>query len=80
MRLFACQPLRRHTPRWAIAAPSGLFRLTSNRYSGFKRRFVPTVRLVPSPQIAFHGGRGPPERRRRPELQALSNSLQLTSW
>lgn len=26
------------------------------------------------------GERGPPTRRCRPELQALSNSLQLTSW
>lgn len=31
-------------------------------------------------RIRFKGsGRGPPERQGRPELQALSNSLQLTS-
>ena len=48
----------------------------SSARKGLVLRFARSSEAVPPDPI---GGRGPPGRHRRPELQALSNSLQLTS-
>jgi len=47
----------------------------SSARKGLVLRFARSSEAIPPDPI---GGRGPPGRHRRPELQALSNSLQLT--
>ena len=62
----------------ATVGPSSRSGLAECRYNSrkdlFPRLMRPRWTILPSPI----GGRAPPGRRRRPELQALSNSLQLT--
>ncbi len=49
-------------------------------YSFGNGRFRLAVQSAQAIRSGSLGGRGPPGRRRRLELQALSNSLQLTSF
>jgi hypothetical protein len=55
-------------------------RSAERRYSAIRARFSRGSRAIYLAKSGSLGGRGPPGRRRRRELQALSNSLQLASW
>jgi hypothetical protein len=73
--LFQCVPRR-------LLATMDRFRVASvseGRYSFGNGRFRRAVQPAPAIPSGSLGGRGPPRRRSRRELQALSNSLQLTS-
>ncbi len=64
----------------APQAQSGLTSASEERYSACisaLESICPANRGIAGGAIS---GRGPPGRRRRSELQAMSNSLQLTSW
>jgi hypothetical protein len=49
-------------------------------YNFGNKQFRLTVQSTQATLSGSLGGRGPPGQRSRLELQALSNSLQLTSW
>jgi hypothetical protein len=66
-------------PRGAAAIRFRPASASEDRYSAFNGCFWRVGRPIEAALSCVIGGRGPPRRRSRPELQALSNSLQLTS-
>jgi hypothetical protein len=73
--LFKCFRRRRRDTMgcdWPASA-------SEHRYSDAKGHFWRAGQPVQTALAVSPGGRGPPGRRSRFELQALSNSLQLTS-
>jgi len=67
------------TLEYALRANSWPSGASEHCYSVFNGRFWRGRQPVQTVLYGSLGGRGPPGRLCRPELQALSNSLQLTS-